>query len=60
MRGGLVKYLFPALLSVHLADVLEILMRFLTLNLKVKFVTSESSVMRNLCGMLICNVIRIR
>ena len=47
------KYLLPAHLEVQQIHVLEKPMCFLTLDLKTKLITSESTFRRSLCGMVV-------
>ena len=52
-----VKYLLPAHLEVQQIYVLEQPMRFLTLDLKTKLITSESTFRRSLSGMVVYKIL---
>ena len=56
-RGFLVKHFLPAFLEVQQIDVLEKPVRFLTICLKAKLITSEKLFSRNLYGMVVYKVL---
>ena len=59
-RVYLVNDPLPAALEVQEIDVLEKPMRFLTLDLMAKLITSESTFRRSLCGMVIYKVLKTK
>ena len=56
-RVCLMKDLLPALLEVQYIHVLQKPVPFLTLDLKTKLITSQSTFRRSLCGMVVYKVL---